>query len=187
MTITTYRLPAYWAPALINEDCSGLKPAECRAIERFLDELTEAGHGCPISCDDESEFSRSHDAWHLWPYAGATAAFHCVDYGTDCSDDTLAPEDKTPPAPPSAGQLVRFADIVLAILTQHEDWGADTLDQVAAAAESLGLCVPGAAEFQRVNGTSAHTLNDKPGPGLGYVCSRCGSSNVQVCLPGWYR
>lgn len=58
MNIETYKLPAYWASALINGDYSGLNDAEEKQINNWLD--SHKKEGCRmwcLDCGEESEFS----------------------------------------------------------------------------------------------------------------------------------
>ena len=60
MKIETYTLPAFWASALVNGDLSGLEPGEEAILQRWLASHPELG-GC-LSCTDEPEFRKHHDA-----------------------------------------------------------------------------------------------------------------------------
>ena len=57
-TLTTYRLPAYWASYLINGDASGLESGERATIDAWL-----AREGGPniVDCGD-SYFSRHNES-----------------------------------------------------------------------------------------------------------------------------
>ncbi len=58
----TYRLPIYWASALINDDYTGLSDEEEKQIKDFL----ETAEGRPVSVDFETEgFYRHNDAGTL--------------------------------------------------------------------------------------------------------------------------
>lgn len=57
--IIKYRLPVYWAGALINDDYTGLSDGEEQEIKNFL----KQADGCPVSVDWETEgFYQSNDA-----------------------------------------------------------------------------------------------------------------------------
>lgn len=45
--VIRYRLPVYWACALINGDYTGLEDEECEKIKRFL----EISEGYPVDVD----------------------------------------------------------------------------------------------------------------------------------------
>lgn len=45
--VIRYRLPVYWACALINDDYTGLEDKECEKIKRFL----EIAEGYPVDVD----------------------------------------------------------------------------------------------------------------------------------------
>lgn len=49
--IIKYRLPVYWAGALINDDWSGLSDEEEQEIDNFL----EQAEGYPVSVEWETE------------------------------------------------------------------------------------------------------------------------------------
>lgn len=60
MNFETYKLPAYWAPYLINADATGLSDDEQTAIDAWCD---ETGVGLCVDCaDDDVEFCHRHDA-----------------------------------------------------------------------------------------------------------------------------
>lgn len=48
--VIRYRLPVYWACALINDDYTGLEDKECEKIKRFL----EIAEGYPVDVDLET-------------------------------------------------------------------------------------------------------------------------------------
>lgn len=57
--VIRYRLPVYWACALINDDYTGLSDEEEREINNFL----EQAEGYPVDVDLETEgFYRCNDA-----------------------------------------------------------------------------------------------------------------------------
>lgn len=58
-----YLLPAYWAPALINGDESGLTDEESTALAGWMESHPELGT-C-LGCDDEPEFCKENDAGTL--------------------------------------------------------------------------------------------------------------------------
>lgn len=49
--VIRYRLPVYWACALINDDYTGLEDKECEKIKRFL----EIAEGYPVDVDWETQ------------------------------------------------------------------------------------------------------------------------------------
>ena len=55
----TYALPAHWACYLINGDDTGLEPAEKSQVDAFLGQHKLPR---PVSCSDESYFTRYNDA-----------------------------------------------------------------------------------------------------------------------------
>lgn len=66
--VIRYRLPVYWACALINDDYTGLEDKECEKIKRFL----EIAEGYPVDVDWETQ-----------------GFYHCNDAGTlpgECAD-----------------------------------------------------------------------------------------------------
>jgi hypothetical protein len=74
---TTYCLPAHWAPALFNDDASGLDDQDAAALENLL---REEGLAAPLSIvgDDQGQdpfFKTYHDAR---PYG--VLACDCFDY-----------------------------------------------------------------------------------------------------------
>lgn len=70
--IIIYRLPAYWACALINGDYTGLSDNEKQEIRNFL----EQAEGYPVDVDWETEgFYRYNDAGTL-PGDCADFIFH---------------------------------------------------------------------------------------------------------------
>ena len=60
-----YDLPAHWASYLINGDASSFSlnddggDAEIATIDQLIDDI---GLGDPVTCSDEQEFRRYHDA-----------------------------------------------------------------------------------------------------------------------------
>lgn len=70
--VIRYRLPVYWACALINDDYTGLEDKECEKIKRFL----EIAEGYPVDVDLETQgFYRCNDAGTL-PGECADFIFH---------------------------------------------------------------------------------------------------------------
>lgn len=67
LTVITLSAPACWASYLINNDASGITDAEREACDRWL---AREEMPFPVSCDDESRFSRWHDALQESPLAG---------------------------------------------------------------------------------------------------------------------
>lgn len=63
MKLDTYMLPAFWAPALINGDITGMEPHEVRAMDRWFADVLPV-NSCCIDCsdDDSTNFMRWHDA-----------------------------------------------------------------------------------------------------------------------------
>lgn len=60
--VIRYRLPVYWACALINDDYTGLCKEECQEIKNFLN----IADGYPVDVDWETEgFCHSNDAGTL--------------------------------------------------------------------------------------------------------------------------
>ena len=55
--ITKFKLPAYWASALINNDESGMSDDDIEQMSAFL-EKEKPGH-C-VECSDESHFAHSN-------------------------------------------------------------------------------------------------------------------------------
>jgi hypothetical protein len=72
METITYRLPACWASALINDDTSGLEDADKAQLDAFM-----AGEGLtwPLDVGEEEFFCKYHDAQ---PYG--VLACDCLDY-----------------------------------------------------------------------------------------------------------
>lgn len=70
--VIRYRLPVYWACALINDDYTGLSKEECQEIKNFLN----IADGYPVDVDWETEgFYRYNDAGTL-PGNCADFIFH---------------------------------------------------------------------------------------------------------------
>lgn len=70
--VIRYRLPVYWACALINDDCTGLCKEECQEIKNFLN----IADGYPVDVDWETEgFYQYNDAGTL-PGNCADFIFH---------------------------------------------------------------------------------------------------------------
>ena len=59
MQTTTYTLPAHWACALINADCSGMDDDEIQALDLWL---SDNSPGYCLDCSEDPEFCHSHDA-----------------------------------------------------------------------------------------------------------------------------
>jgi hypothetical protein len=59
MQTTTYTLPAHWACALINADCSGMDDDEIAAMNDWLSAYRP---GSCVDCSEDPEFCHSHDA-----------------------------------------------------------------------------------------------------------------------------
>lgn len=58
-----YKLPAYWASALINNDYSGLEEPEIKALNDFVDrESKDYKMFYCVEVSDEQYFSNSNDA-----------------------------------------------------------------------------------------------------------------------------
>ena len=63
MNLVTFTLPAYWGPALINGDETGLEDDESQHLSEFIHWLTSQGiRAEALDCSDESEFCWTHDA-----------------------------------------------------------------------------------------------------------------------------
>ena len=59
----TFELPVHWATALMYGDESNLDESEVESIESFIDWMEEKYGACwLLNVDDESWFSRYHDA-----------------------------------------------------------------------------------------------------------------------------
>lgn len=70
--VIRYRLPVYWACALINDDYTGLSKEECQEIKNFLN----IADGYTVDVDLETEgFYRYNDAGTL-PGNCADFIFH---------------------------------------------------------------------------------------------------------------
>ena len=70
--IIRYRLPVYWACALINDDYTGLSEEEIQEIDAFL----KKAEGYPVDVDLETQgFYRCNDAGTL-PGECADFIFH---------------------------------------------------------------------------------------------------------------
>ena len=67
----TYTLPAYWAPALINGDYSGLTDEEAAEIDQWL---TDQPEGWAVDVSEETFFAWSNDANNM---------------GADCAEFTF--------------------------------------------------------------------------------------------------
>lgn len=67
--VIKYRLPVYWAGALVNGDYTGLSDEEEQKIDNFL----EQAEGYPVSVEWETEgfYSRNH---------AGTLPGDCVDF-----------------------------------------------------------------------------------------------------------
>ena len=67
--VIRYRLPVYWAGALINDDYTGLSDEE----EQEIDDFIKHADGYPVSVDWETE--------GFYPYNDANAiAGNCADF-----------------------------------------------------------------------------------------------------------
>ena len=55
----TYTLPEYWAPALVNDDATGMDDLERAAMNEWL---RDNDPGVCVHCDDASFFTERHDA-----------------------------------------------------------------------------------------------------------------------------
>lgn len=76
MKTITLTLPAYWAPALINGDETGLDDDESAALAEFCEWLNSQGiNAGAIDCTEEPEFCRTHDAIEIWAPAGDCLEF----------------------------------------------------------------------------------------------------------------
>lgn len=66
-----YTLPAFWLPALINDDWSGLTLRENLQITQWLQKHDEEmGEGHWATLDEGCYFTRFHDALDVAPEAG---------------------------------------------------------------------------------------------------------------------
>lgn len=61
MRTIEFTLPAHWAPALINDDYTGLSDEDETAIASFLANEPDITGDC-LTCTDEPEFRRYYDA-----------------------------------------------------------------------------------------------------------------------------
>ena len=73
MDTVEIRLPAYWAPCIINGDDSGMEESEVDAIDHTLAQLNLWAVDC-IDCHDEAEFEL-RPAWAPWLQSGAYATY----------------------------------------------------------------------------------------------------------------
>lgn len=74
-TLEVYKLPSYWASALVNGEFEGMEAKEANEIRSFLKKNDLKG--CMVSCEGDPYFSWSNDANNM---------------GADCLDYTfLAP------------------------------------------------------------------------------------------------
>ena len=60
MKTETYTLPAFWASALVNGDYSGLEDDDEAHLVAWL--AAHPGLGSCLSCTEEAEFRKHHDA-----------------------------------------------------------------------------------------------------------------------------
>jgi len=79
-TITAH--PAAWASYFINDDLSGLEPAEIEAADRWLMLELEPGE-CIVDCDDEARFTWSYDLHSHTDTRGGNV----VDYTVHCAQE----------------------------------------------------------------------------------------------------
>ncbi len=56
---TVYTLPSHWAPALVNDDQTGLEVDEIVQLNRFM---KGEGLGAPLDVSEEGNFMTYHDA-----------------------------------------------------------------------------------------------------------------------------
>lgn len=60
MKPTHFTLPEHWAPALINNDWTGIEDAE---EEKCMEQFLQDNPGlCCVDCDEDSSFVKYHDA-----------------------------------------------------------------------------------------------------------------------------
>lgn len=71
MKFSTYKLPAFWAPYLINGDESGYQESEVKTINDWLD---ENGLSNCVDVQGEPDFCTYHDAHHF------VLACNCLEY-----------------------------------------------------------------------------------------------------------
>lgn len=77
MDIETYKLPAHWASALINDDQSGLDDDDAAALDRFTAHMTAVHGRCwPLTCDDDAGFETYHDARQFGVLACDTLTYY---------------------------------------------------------------------------------------------------------------
>lgn len=77
MKTSKYILPAFWAPALINGDLSGLTDHEEQCINNW--ESTIKPGSC-VGCSDESWFANSNDADNI---GGDVMEFTFIDHSKE--------------------------------------------------------------------------------------------------------
>ena len=63
MDMIALLLPSYWAPALINDDWSGLSDQDESQLRKWLNTNTDLEY-C-LCCDDEVQISSWHDAVNI--------------------------------------------------------------------------------------------------------------------------
>lgn len=84
MLLETYLAPASWAPALINDDYSGLSDEEVKAVEAFIELIGNSYFTVDADLDDNSvNFCYWHDANSVYPYAA-----DCIEYTVYKVEDT---------------------------------------------------------------------------------------------------
>lgn len=76
MKVEFFRLPAHWASALINSDSSGLDDDDTAALDLFENWMVSQYNQCwPLSCDNDPQFERWHDAAQFGVLACVTLTF----------------------------------------------------------------------------------------------------------------
>jgi hypothetical protein len=76
MVTCTYKLPQHWASYFINGDRDGYVRSELRAMFAIERELLMTGYNaCALSCSDNVDFMKYHDAIHVYPYAADCVEF----------------------------------------------------------------------------------------------------------------
>ena len=77
MKLETYLLPQYWASALINGDESGLTDQDAQQLGAFVKDMVNIHGRCwPVTCDDDVQFMRYHDAQPFGVLACDVVTFH---------------------------------------------------------------------------------------------------------------
>lgn len=78
MKIETFTAPEHWAPALINDDWSGMTDGGIAACEAWAESLPGPVVGCDFDGPDAPGFTPCHDARQFQPLACAAIAYHVL-------------------------------------------------------------------------------------------------------------